>query len=990
MELPSGSRLGHYEVQAPLGKGGMGEVYRARDTRLNRDVALKVLPADLAGQPERRMRFEREAQAVAALNHPNIVTIHSVEQSDDTHFITMELVEGQTLTQLIPGGGLSLDRLFDLAVPLADALAAAHGKGITHRDLKPDNVMVTQDGRVKVLDFGLAKLADADIGGDGATATVTAEGKILGTVAYMSPEQAEGKPVDTRSDVFSLGVLLYEMASGVRPFEGDTRISTITSILRDTPASLTDVRQNLPRHLSRIIGHCLAKEPDRRYQTALDVRNQLDELRREVESGEIEMSSSVSGISPAPAIPPAAPAPRRIGPIAGVLAVVALAVVGAIWWLGKRPSSGIGSSSGGRNGPVAVIGFENLGDPADSEQLGRMLVGLITTGLADSGGIEVVSSAKVLTSLKEAGASESGFDPTIAAQAARIAGARSMVVGQVMQGDDRLLLTAELVDVDSGNTLGSMRAEGAGKSDLFGMAGSIATDVRGHLGGARLQEGLAIDLAQSLTGSAEAYGLYAAGELALHERRFEDAIEQLSLAVQRDPTFALAYYELATAQLWHGDRAGALRSLHNGLQYTDRLPPRWQTTYQAVIDYEAGNVDNAYAALESLIAESPEMPDPYNYLGEILTHYSKYMNWMRARELFGRALELDPTYKVVLFHLVDWKLVYGELDETRAILERYRDDDDPSVVGGRIDILYHEGRYADIVALDEDPALAEILQTNLAYWQSLMMTGNPERALELAAAEVERSVGYSRGLALWQEALLHLRVGRFRKALQSLDVASPLFDSPVIKSLGAGMHSTHAVLLDMLGNTEEAIEQARAGRAMDYFDPGSRFMTASLLFAAGRTDEGDQEIEALEVLARESSSPYTGCWLELARAEQRRAQGKPDEALSMLETDGPPACEPLTREMRTRTLARAAEDAGDVERAIRHYRALVETPWPVADMTYSWSIPALYELGRLEERAGMLDDARRHYRELLEYWGQADLPVERVEQARRRLAALGG
>ena len=215
-----GRTLGHYRIASRLGKGGMGEVYLAEDTKLGRRVALKVLPAEVAGDPERRRRFEREAQAVAALNHPNIVMVHSVEEAEGVHFITVELVEGQTLSQLIPRDGLPLGRFFDLAVPLADAISAAHEQGITHRDLKPENVMVTGEGRVKVLDFGLAKLTEGVAAGEAAaerpTATATEPGKILGTVAYMSPEQAQGKPVDHRSDVFSLGVVLYVMATGRR------------------------------------------------------------------------------------------------------------------------------------------------------------------------------------------------------------------------------------------------------------------------------------------------------------------------------------------------------------------------------------------------------------------------------------------------------------------------------------------------------------------------------------------------------------------------------------------------------------------------------------------------------------------------------------------------------------------------------------------------------------------------------------------------------
>jgi serine/threonine protein kinase len=233
-----GQTLGHYRILELLGKGGMGEVYLAEDTRLNRRVALKVLSTDLGADPSRRERFEREARAAAALNHPNIVTIHSVEEAGGVPFLTLELVDGKTLGELIPAEGLPLERLLQLTIPLTDAVGAAHQKGITHRDLKPANVMVTSDGRVKVLDFGLAKLREQleqDAQGSMPTQELTGEGRILGTVAYMSPEQAEGRPVDPRSDVFSLGVMLYELATGRRPFTGDTHVSVLSAILRDTP-----------------------------------------------------------------------------------------------------------------------------------------------------------------------------------------------------------------------------------------------------------------------------------------------------------------------------------------------------------------------------------------------------------------------------------------------------------------------------------------------------------------------------------------------------------------------------------------------------------------------------------------------------------------------------------------------------------------------------------------------------------------------------------
>jgi len=279
-----------YEILAPLGAGGMGEVYRARDGRLERDVALKVLPAEVASRPERLERFQREARAVAALNHPNIVTLHSMEESEGVRFLTMELVEGQTLATLLGSRGLPVSRALDLVIPLAEALVAAHERGIVHRDLKPSNIMVTREGRVKVMDFGLAKLFPADSDAElsrAATldALVSSPGTVVGTAPYMSPEQLRGAPVDARTDLFAFGVVLYELLAGRRPFDGITTADVMSAILRQEPDPLDALRPDIPPHLARILRRCLAKDPDRRIQTSKDVRNELEELRDDLASG---------------------------------------------------------------------------------------------------------------------------------------------------------------------------------------------------------------------------------------------------------------------------------------------------------------------------------------------------------------------------------------------------------------------------------------------------------------------------------------------------------------------------------------------------------------------------------------------------------------------------------------------------------------------------------------------------------------------------------
>ena len=403
MTIEPGQILNQYRLTEKIGAGGMGEVWAAEDSSLKRKVAIKILPPETADHPERRARFTREAQAVAALNHPNIVTIHSVEESGGVHFLTMEYVDGEPLTKRIGRDGLTLSEFFELAIPLSDAVAAAHEQGITHRDLKPDNVMITRDGRVKVLDFGLAKLTLPE--GSEAneaefpTQTVTKEGRIVGTVNYMSPEQAEGKSTDPRSDVFSLGILIYEMTTGTRPFSGDTAISTITSILRDTPVPVRDMRTDLPAHVDRVVRRCLAKEPERRYQSALELRNELEELRTEIQSGE-ELEAPV--VPPQPSGEMAAPKAARRFPtwaivtIVAILALVALVAIdrersgGSSSGDGAAPATSVGKAAADERTMIVVLPFENLGNAAD-EYFADGITEEITARLASVGGLGVIS-----------------------------------------------------------------------------------------------------------------------------------------------------------------------------------------------------------------------------------------------------------------------------------------------------------------------------------------------------------------------------------------------------------------------------------------------------------------------------------------------------------------------------------------------------------------------------------------------------------------------
>jgi serine/threonine protein kinase/tetratricopeptide (TPR) repeat protein len=415
MPLASGTRLAVYEIHAPIGAGGMGEVYRATDTRLGRGVAVKILPAEMAEDPDRLARFHREARAVAALNHPNVVTLYSVEECDGVHFLTMELIEGQPLDRLISANGLTVERIVEIAGAVAEGLAAAHEKGIVHRDLKPANVMVTAEGRVKVLDFGLAKDVGPETSND---ATMTSAGRtqagiVMGTPAYMSPEQVSGRALDRRSDIFSLGVMLHEMATGRRPFEGTSSAELVSSILRDHPPLVTDVRPDLPRDLARIIRRCLEKEPRHRLQTARDVTNEFRDLAR-----------------------PQSPAPSSTSRSAAA------------------PDSGAARAEEGFW--VAVLPFKYSGGDSDLTALGEGLTEDIVTGLSRFSYLKVIARSSTLRYAREA---------VDVRTAANELGARYVMEGSLRQSGSKLRIAAQLVDASSGADLWAETYDRAFRAD---------------------------------------------------------------------------------------------------------------------------------------------------------------------------------------------------------------------------------------------------------------------------------------------------------------------------------------------------------------------------------------------------------------------------------------------------------------------------------------------------------------------------------------------
>jgi len=621
-----GKTLAHYEITEFIGKGGMGEVYRARDTKLERDVALKVLPAAVAADPARLERFEREAKTVAGLNHPHIVTLHSVEEDRGIRFLTMELVEGQELDQLLTPEGLPLSQVFEIGTAVADALAAAHEKGIVHRDLKPANVMVTRNGHVKVLDFGLAKLTQdkpvSDIDETEAM-SLTQAGSVLGTVPYMSPEQLRGQPVDSRSDIFSLGVLLYELATGRRPFVGNNNADLTSAILRESPPPLTAVKPDLPHHLGRIVARCLEKAQENRYQSAVDIRNELRSLRREVESGVSHPGNPIPGKKTATR--------HRRGRWWMVVPAAALVVAGLIFLQGRDRQSPSTEPTATTPAPpeksIAVLPFADLSPEQDQEYFSDGIAEELLNLLARVGELKVTARTSSFSFKgKEVEVMEIG----------RQLGVSHVLEGSVRTSGNRMRITAQLIHTADGFQVWSQNWDRT-LDDIFAIQDEIAGEVVKELKVTLLGEA-----PKARTTDPKAYSMHLQAVQLARTRSAEgfaqsDSLYRQVLAIDAD--YAPSWVNLAT---------NLVNEVYIGLRSADDGFTRAREAANKAIEIDPGSAQ-AHAALGS-IAVSEGNP------ADAATH-------------FERALELDPASPTVLGNSSTVLKTLGRLDEAIALDE---------------------------------------------------------------------------------------------------------------------------------------------------------------------------------------------------------------------------------------------------------------------------------------------------------------------------------
>ena len=724
MPLASGARLGPFEILEPLGAGGMGEVYRARDSRLGRIVAIKVLRRDVASDPERIERFEREARAASALNHPNIVTIHDVGMADGTSYIAMEWVDGSPLRDLVARGKpQAIPTVVSIGAQIAEGLAKAHGAGIVHRDLKPENVMVTTDGLVKILDFGLAKLVASREQTMSQLATQsagTAAGILLGTVGYMSPEQATGQDVDHRSDQFALGAILYELTTGARAFKRDSTPQTLAAIVEREPEPLEARNPLVPPQLSRLVARCLSKRPADRYESTRDLARDLRDLVHE---------------SSAPRVA-AVPARQSMGRVAVVAAIVGLITAGAVWWwLAHSRPPDVASEEARR--VMAVLPFRDLtGDASRS---------YFAAGLTDEirGQLTRVSAFRLLSR-----SAVERYGNADLRQLRSELGAGSAVEGSVQLDGQRARVSVELIDTATEQTLWSQQYDRT-LDDVLSVQSDVAVRIAAALNTV-LRPDEQARVARPPTANPAAYELYLRSQElnGLERQQNLRAIELLQKAVALDPTFAVAHARLAYRTIF--------MAYYDDPKYVDigfeiarralELDPTLATAHTALAS-AYGHNGRASAARASFLKAQELDPGATAAVANIAVLDSEVLG--RHDEAVAsarRLLQMPPVTGNSIYHLA-WPLLFLRDDATsdRWLTEGdKRFPDVPRLQYLKAALQYLRGEEAVALArarkiVEDHPAFEEGLRfaAELAF-----LTGAPD-----AEAHVERSFRRVPGLA---------------------------------------------------------------------------------------------------------------------------------------------------------------------------------------------------------------------------------------------------
>ena len=991
-----GSTISHYKILEKLGEGGMGVVYKAHDTKLDRVVALKFLPHYLTTDQTEKERFYHEARAASALMHANIAVIFEISEHDGRLFLAMEYVEGKTLKKAIEGDALPHRTLLDISVQICDGLAAAHEKGIVHRDIKSDNIMITPKGQAKIMDFGLAKVK-------GAT-KLTRAGSTIGTAAYMSPEQARGEEVDNRSDIFSLGIVLYEMFASKLPWRAEHQAALVYSLMNEEPQPLARFNDKVTPELERIVGKALAKDAEDRYQ---HVDEMLADIRRErkhleyARAGYATQSTQTmhatgimqnAGATTTGAMPaaPSAPSPAKKSPMkymvtggAVFIAVILLLIFNPFNFEFSTQKS---TASDGEKS-IAVLYFENVSDPGDADRTARMISSLLVTSLSESKSLKVMSTQRLYDILKQLGKEDlKSIDRGTASEVAKKAGVNYSVTGEVLQTSPRIVMTVEISDVQSGEILAAERITGAPGADVFAVVDDAGAKIREKFipaTGAPDVRGKTV--ADVTTHSPEAYRHYLNGiDYTLKSYQIE-AQGEFRKAIEEDSTFAGAYMYLALSSPRPEARISALR---NAIRYSDRATERDRAMIGAIESmFLGGDIGEGLRRMRDYVAAYPDDKEAHFYLG--------MMSWRAGHDLdagiaeIKLALELDPSFKEgynSLAYMYDEKGDFGKSIES---INRYISlaSGEANPFDSRGDLYAKHGKLREAIESYERAVKIkpDFYPTIHKLVKMYMFDGR--------FSDAERSFGIL--LASGDPGTLHIARlnrmnldwfrGRLRKALRTSEeyIRSLPANSP--QSILADAYGKKGAILDDMGdypNALKAIEQnIRYQRLADPTNiTGNRGWYSSVVAKNGDIDRARQLLKELrEDIDRKHSTDTGGYCYAAGRIEL--AAGNREAAVAAFRKGVNPSWFGSAS-----MLGRTLLEQGKPAEALRAF-AMVDTMYFESSLTYRRAALQYY-MGMAYEANGDKPEAVRRYEKFLKYVDGGDRDLPEIVDAEKRLSKL--
>jgi eukaryotic-like serine/threonine-protein kinase len=798
--------ISHYRILGKLGRGGMGVVYKAEDTRLGRFVALKFLPDNVARDPLALERFRREARAASALSHPNICTIYDIGEEDGRAYMVMEFLDGVTLKNRINGQPLDNETMLDIGIEIADALDSAHGEGIVHRDIKPSNIFVTRRGHVKILDFGLAKVTGkAASRGDWETEVgesdlphLTSPGVMMGTVAYMSPEQVRTVELDSRSDLFSFGAVLYEMATGKMPFTGTSPGEIFTAILRDEPVPPTQLSTEVCPELESVIRKALEKDRKLRYQHASEMRTDLQRLRRDTGTGRFASPSSSLVKTATLHRQPTAPDKKRrvMFSVAAVLLLVAL-VAGGLY-LRSRQAPRLTEKD-----TIVVADFANsTGDAVFDDTLKTAL----TVALGQSPFLNVLSDNKVDATLKQMTLPvNTRLTPEVARELCQRAGSKAYISGSIATLGSQYVLGVKAVNCQNGDTLAQEQVTASAKEKVLNAVGTAAAKLRGQLG-----ESLAtvqkfdVPLEHATTSSLKALQAYSLGRKAQYEKGAETAITFEQRAIELDPNFAMAYQALGTAYDSLGQPQRAGEYISKAFDLREHASDREKLVITAhYYENVTGELDKATRTLQELVDNYPRDADALNRLGVVYVLQGQYE---KAAEGTRQAEQFAPDRIASYANLANYLLGMQRFDEARAEIQRARarNLDDAQLRDSLYGLAFLAGDVAGMAeqqkwfaSRPEVGTLGLSLASDTEAYQ-----GHLGKARELTKQSVDAAVradDKESGAVWWENAALReAAAGNATEARQ--DAAEGLKLYPASQGVGAEAALAYA----MIGDTAKA------------------------------------------------------------------------------------------------------------------------------------------------------------------------------------------